>query len=64
MNARIDLAISAGLAEDPIEDPSPANGTHTTGRRSEGLLQQLSAMLAPLTAPRLQPCDCPARAHR
>lgn len=64
MNARIDLAISAGLAEDPIEEPHSAHGARTTGRRPEGLLQQLSAVLAPLTAPRLQPCDCPGRAHR
>ncbi|SFS38571.1 hypothetical protein [Saccharopolyspora flava] len=63
MNARIDLAISAGLAEDPPErsrsdHPEPAESRH------EGLFQQLTAMLAPLAAPRPHLCDCPGHASR
>lgn len=64
MNARIDLAISAGLAGDPLEDSRPDAAAKSTGRRPEGLLHQLSAVLAPLSTLRLQPCDRPGRAPR
>lgn len=60
MNARIDLAISAGLAEDPIADSRPSE---SIGRLPERLLLQLSAMFAPPPAQRLQHCDCPGNAH-
>ncbi|MDI2028691.1 hypothetical protein QFW96_08720 [Saccharopolyspora sp. TS4A08] len=63
MNARIDLAISAGLAEYPIEESRSGDIAPTEFRR-EGLLHQLTAVLAPLTARRLHPCDCPGHAHR
>ncbi|TDD93129.1 hypothetical protein E1202_00375 [Saccharopolyspora karakumensis] len=64
MNARIDLAISAGLAEDPIAESRPDVDAASADRRPEGLLHQLAAMLAPLSTPRLQPCDCNGHAHR
>ncbi|MEV4733897.1 hypothetical protein [Saccharopolyspora sp. NPDC049426] len=64
MNARIDLAISAALAEDPIDESSPDGDAASADRRPEGLLHQLSAMLAPLSTPRLHPCDCNGHARR
>lgn len=64
MNARIDLAISAGLAEDPIDESRTDVDATSADHRSEGLLQQLAAMLAPLSTPRLQPCDCNGHARR
>ncbi|TDC96257.1 hypothetical protein E1161_01870 [Saccharopolyspora aridisoli] len=63
MNARIDLAISAGLAEDPIDESRPDVHAASADRRPEGL-HRLAAMLAPLSTTRLRPCDCNGPAHR
>lgn len=56
MNARIDLAIAASLAEDPID---PAAETGTEPERPTGFLRHLTDLLAPWPAFRLDTC----RAH-
>ncbi|GAB3685139.1 hypothetical protein [Saccharopolyspora tripterygii] len=63
MNARIDLAISAGLAEEPRERSRP-DTTAERSSRPETLLRQLATALAPLSTLRLQPSDCPGQADR
>ena len=63
MNARIDLAISAGLAEEPLERSRPDTDAERSGRPAT-LLHQLTAALAPLATLRLQPGDCPGQAER
>lgn len=55
MNARIDLAIIAGLADDSTDqtanDAQPARG------RPEPFLRHLAGLLAPRTAVRLRLCS-------
>lgn len=63
MNARIDLAISAGLAEDPLERSRPDTDAERSDRPAK-LLHQLAAALAALSALRLRPSNCPGQADR
>ena len=63
MNARIDLAISAGLAGVPLERSRSGTDAERSDRPAT-LLHQLTAALAPLSALRLQPSNCPGQADR
>lgn len=61
MNARIDLAISAGLAEH-TPDPTPRHPTRPEGARPS--FGRLAAALAPLTALHLKLCERAAEQRR
>ncbi|RKT85692.1 hypothetical protein SAMN05421805_1272 [Saccharopolyspora antimicrobica] len=56
MNARIDLAIAASLAEDPID---PTAETGSAPERSAGFLRHLTDLIVPRSAFHLDAC----RAH-
>lgn len=54
VNARIDLAIIAGLADDPNDQT--ANNAQPDRGRAGPILRNLAGPLAPRTAVRLRPC--------
>ncbi|MCI2416573.1 hypothetical protein MOQ72_03995 [Saccharopolyspora sp. K220] len=58
MNARIDLAIIAGLAESPNDRTT--KDAETTRRQQDGFLQHLAWLLTPGATVRLRPCGCEA----
>jgi hypothetical protein len=62
VNARIDLAISAGLAEC---SPKPSSDdTCECASTRPNALRQLAALFAPLTTVRLENCEHAASQHR
>ncbi|PKW19757.1 hypothetical protein [Saccharopolyspora spinosa] len=54
MNARIDLAIIAGLADDPNDQT--ANDAQPDRGRADPFLRHFAGLLAPRTVVRLRPC--------
>jgi hypothetical protein len=60
VNARIDLAIIAGLAE----DDQASDNTEPTCSRPDRFRRHLARLLTPWTAGRLRPCGCPGKPDR
>ncbi|MGP4020547.1 hypothetical protein [Saccharopolyspora sp. 5N708] len=60
MNARIDLAIIAELAESSNDQTT----RETTHRRQYGFLRHLAWLLTPGATGRLRPCGCDGKSDR